>query len=1049
MDATSALRINKLRAGFLKSCPEDDQLKRMIKPYGDVATNDTLRKIYQDDDCNDLLVQLESPPILESYLSALTPRVQKPSETSQDSQSRRTGSFNGRESGSGSKGLVIKNSFKSPGPVGSKIGKSIEDISMSSMVSEGKQGEPRTEKKRDSKSLRRLRSIFRLQNGRDSNKTRERQLVVGHGVVKSAHHKRFGLYDNNEFGFEDVIDEDDDEEDNDELDTEANRRFFHGNESEHQGIVKPILSGNTDDTKAKLLKKGTILDSLSLNPQNLLHISEGRTHSSQRGDNVSVVSSKHGTRLSDNDDELMIDSFINGNDLDPLVLTGDVNADLTDDLSQKLSHDSRNNRSSQILSHVDESVEDSIWDEESSYGSSLLYSDSNDSPFPNRESDVFGGVPTGNSNVYLNNSIPSSHGFGLMIQKGETSSMFNTMGDSKKITPNSYHQQERLTISDASLTQEPKDSSTPSARRWSSGSTNAIKANKERDLTTAYSAAESLKSRTGKYYLHKQIRHQSLYMGYSGSPGTLTINKSPVQTIRAQESQLSSMLKSSGFTENTNPLEYFSIISGSNLAGSAVVQLEIYIQLSKTYRKKPFTITIKKSATAFEVLGYALYSYSILLKREDILNDGLDMEELKNPNYFTLKLVDEDGEPFEDNFGVLERTRMIGTLSDNEMVICHVENERQFMINEEVTPLPTGLVNNLESVTNSGLSKKSNDKLPMLTSATIPTSDKLVNVKVYMYPNISHKQNYANIKVSLEAKMNDILIQYCQRNTLNPNDYTLKHAGRNMLLDLNETVTSLGGQLLLEVIKKKDAKLNHFENPMPYGNIMPTNESSDLITPLTLDVGDQYIRVGDDPSPNEDISPQKNIGTKPSNVKKHHTFKLGINRQHSGIGMAHSIGGTGFFRTKNNSKTSINYNTSSSNALGAGSNYKDLIAGTYYKDLLAGAYYKYKVWRRQQVSFINKHERTLAIDGDYIYIIPPDDGYHWNQEVGKTKSFHISQVSLVKRSTRVSEYFKIFVMKANGEKRYYFEAISTDECIEIVTRLNNLVAAYKMNHKIK
>lgn len=99
------------------------------------------------------------------------------------------------------------------------------------------------------------------------------------------------------------------------------------------------------------------------------------------------------------------------------------------------------------------------------------------------------------------------------------------------------------------------------------------------------------------------------------------------------------------------------------------------------------------------------------------------------------------------------------------------------------------------------------------------------------------------------------------------------------------------------------------------------------------------------------------------------------------------------------------------------------------------------------MSFINKHERTLAIDGDYIYIIPPENGYHWHNESIKTKCFHISQVSIAKRSKRVPEYFKIFVNRPGGIKRYYFEAVSPQECVEIVTRIQNLLGAYKMNHK--
>lgn len=99
------------------------------------------------------------------------------------------------------------------------------------------------------------------------------------------------------------------------------------------------------------------------------------------------------------------------------------------------------------------------------------------------------------------------------------------------------------------------------------------------------------------------------------------------------------------------------------------------------------------------------------------------------------------------------------------------------------------------------------------------------------------------------------------------------------------------------------------------------------------------------------------------------------------------------------------------------------------------------------MSFINKHERTLAIDGDYIYLIPPEDGYNWHHESTKTKCFHMSQVVFIERSKRIPEYFKMFVNRPSGLKRYYFEAVNAAECTELVTRIQKLVSAYKMNHK--
>ena len=288
------------------------------------------------------------------------------------------------------------------------------------------------------------------------------------------------------------------------------------------------------------------------------------------------------------------------------------------------------------------------------------------------------------------------------------------------------------------------------------------------------------------------------------------------------------------------------------------------------------------------------------------------------------------------------------------------------------------------------------------------------------------------------------------------------------------TVLKLDGNYSVELISKKEAREKRLEKlkadtSMP---VLPTIQSSDM-TPLTIDRGGKSFLKGKNEDKTSEVKATK---SKKSSSK----YKLSLAKQTSsssnqsanglgiGNGNMHTIGGSNaltsgansLFKSKNSSRSSLhgplqfyNINRSQTNIDVKAGPSKPLSvddsttnnSANNFQDLFSGAYHRYKVWRRQQMSFINKHERTLALDGDYIYIVPPEGRMHWHENV-KTKSLHISQVILVKKSKSAPENFKIYVKKSHDDiKRYYFEAASAQECTEIVTRLQNLMNAYKMN----
>ena len=95
-------------------------------------------------------------------------------------------------------------------------------------------------------------------------------------------------------------------------------------------------------------------------------------------------------------------------------------------------------------------------------------------------------------------------------------------------------------------------------------------------------------------------------------------------------------------------------------------------------------------------------------------------------------------------------------------------------------------------------------------------------------------------------------------------------------------------------------------------------------------------------------------------------------------------------------------------------------------------YKKYTVQRRIA---IGRHERVLAIDGDYIHIMPSESRAFFDSM--KTTSFHITLVANAKLSGRAGG-FKINVWREGGIKRYEFEAENGKQASEIVTTIRTL-----------
>ncbi|PBL01322.1 hypothetical protein ARMGADRAFT_1007325 [Armillaria gallica] len=101
------------------------------------------------------------------------------------------------------------------------------------------------------------------------------------------------------------------------------------------------------------------------------------------------------------------------------------------------------------------------------------------------------------------------------------------------------------------------------------------------------------------------------------------------------------------------------------------------------------------------------------------------------------------------------------------------------------------------------------------------------------------------------------------------------------------------------------------------------------------------------------------------------------------------------------------------------------------------AYKKYTISRKMPM-LVAKQEKTLAIDGVYIHIMPSTNKAKAVFDNGKTYSYHIKSIADCQQSTKSSNIFKLVL---TGNKRYDFEAESPKLAGEIVQTIRSMRTA--------
>ncbi|KAL2312469.1 Target of rapamycin complex 2 subunit sin1 [Schizosaccharomyces pombe] len=422
-----------------------------------------------------------------------------------------------------------------------------------------------------------------------------------------------------------------------------------------------------------------------------------------------------------------------------------------------------------------------------------------------------------------------------------------------------------------------------------------------------------------------------------------TVNKArSVSNAKAPTSALRALLEHKENSSQNGPLaENFATFSGH--AESNALRLNIYFPSSES-PSKPLFVELRKNVLVSEAIGYILLQYvnqQLVPPIED---------EAQNPNYWNLRIVEDDGELDED-FPALDRVGPLSKFGFDAFALVKA-TPAQIKENQAAYPFkskhPTSIpeANNKTHIRHTSSTSSQSQKQAQDVKDTLNTSH-VVQVRL---PPYGDNARFCNIEISKTTRLAMVLNQVCWMKQLERFKYTLRVAGSDTVLPLDKTFSSLDGNPTLELVKKKVRDKKGSTQQLPTS------------------------------------SPQNSVY---GSIKK--------------------------------DAQSSTYNAT------------DIMSSNTYQEFL--------VWKRQPVSFMGRHERLLAIDGEYVHIMPSESKNIF--ETPKTSSIHAGSIILCKQSKKSPCNFKMIVSKNRETKRYDFEVLSALEAAIIVSRIRALMNTVK------
>lgn len=386
---------------------------------------------------------------------------------------------------------------------------------------------------------------------------------------------------------------------------------------------------------------------------------------------------------------------------------------------------------------------------------------------------------------------------------------------------------------------------------------------------------------------------------------------------------------------------------------------------------------------------------------------------LINPNHWQLELVDEDGEEY-GAFGLLNRTKALASYNNPPYLgLKPVLSEADRQKNDQATPLAMEFKNNLAAI-----------ELRKTSMVNMGADEHLRSVLRVLVEN-----DLKFIYVHPEDTLGAVLQQYCAREGLDYNKYKFREIDMpampnkvaSLLLPVHHEA-ALTGRYFGDDDRVADVAQNAVELVLVGRNNYNLQITPGLymhLTPAASELRDKLNSTAVTP-----VAAQR---------KRHST-------------------------APSHRKTSTKYSLD------------DFFKQTELSNLLGALWYKWRVWRKKP-TMLNKIEKLLIVDGDYIHLapleehqdhmfLPGHDHHHlshynyskfYKQMLEKTLSFHVAHLLKVKQNAKLPSHLKIVVKKVSKDetkdikKKYFLEAESELQCKDIIDKLHYAQQMYSLS----
>ncbi|ORY96926.1 stress-activated map kinase interacting protein 1-domain-containing protein [Syncephalastrum racemosum] len=473
----------------------------------------------------------------------------------------------------------------------------------------------------------------------------------------------------------------------------------------------------------------------------------------------------------------------------------------------------------------------------------------------------------------------------------------------------------------------------------------------------------------------------------------------PLQT----KSALSALIAEKAKGEE-NPFSEFSFVSGRGEANP--ITLCVYLPHSFS-PFEPVSLVVRPDAIVDDVIGYILYDYVENKRTPEIDEDLYDIAQ------WVLRIAEDDGE-IEEDLPALDRTRQINMVSFDQFALCRAA---------------AGQVKQNEAI-RAKLGRKYEPRQPVKTTQPPPAAAAAAAATAATMA-FEPTQGLA-VPPTAAAQAGSVSPTF-PAGDLGPLDPV-------PVAQTHQEADSSAVAVPIPSSKAMLTKSTMPMTPLKYFRIrLMTNEEVSATTTIPvyaeMFIGDVLELV----SRKRKLDPDEYMLTiNDSNVvvpndttveSMRAITELCLIRKGAGLTMPSS---SHLWRSPNKKKKDEMYFPAMFNASPSGTGASNNALYSQYK--------KYAVNRKMPM-FVGRRESNLAIDGDYIHIMPPEHKGMFDSV--KTSSFHANSVISCKQSKKARNHFKITVAKDQSHKTYDFEAENAKEAQEICARIGFLMKVAK------